>query len=73
MSVQSPTPAEEPALTEREEKIAQRAAQLAVEMMMKNFYQEIGKNVVSKFLIFVGVAFVGLVMVAKGIIPVKLP
>lgn len=41
-------------LSARELKIAEKAAELAVERMTKQFYQEVGKTVVSRWLIVVG-------------------
>ena len=45
-------------LTEREIHIAQLAAELAVKQMTDSFYKEVGRTVVSRFLIVVGAAFV---------------
>lgn len=45
-------------LTEREIQIAKLAAELAVKQMTDSFYKEVGRTVVSRFLIVVGAAFV---------------
>jgi len=45
-------------LTEREKQIAKLAAELAVKQMTDSFYKEVGRTVVSRFLIVVGAAFV---------------
>ncbi len=52
-------------LTEREKMIAQEAAKLAVQMVMDQFYKDVGKGVVHKFLVIIGAAAVGFA-VAKG-------
>ncbi len=41
-------------LSARELKVAEKAAELAVDKMTKRFYQEVGKTVVSRWLIVVG-------------------
>ena len=41
-------------LTERERAIAQEAARLAIEEMSSAFYKKVGKTVVEKLLIWVG-------------------
>jgi len=41
-------------LTEREEAIASRAAELAVAKMTNQFFQEVGRTVVSRWLIIIG-------------------
>jgi hypothetical protein len=48
-------------LTEREEAIAKRAAKLAIEEMSGEFYKKVGKTVVEKLLIWVGILAVGFV------------
>jgi hypothetical protein len=52
-------------LNEREEAIAKRAAKLAIEEMSGEFYKKVGKTVVEKLLIWVGILAVGFV-VGKG-------
>lgn len=48
-------------LTEREEEIAKRAAELAVEKMTNEFYSKVGRTVVNRLLIVIGAAIVALV------------
>jgi hypothetical protein len=48
-------------LNEREEAIAKRAAKLAIEEMSGEFYKKVGKTVVEKLLIWVGILTVGFV------------
>lgn len=45
-------------LTEREELVAQRAADLAVQKMMQEFYADIGKSVINRWLIIIGAVVV---------------
>ena len=52
-------------LTAREEEIAKRAAKLALEEMSNEFYKKVGKTVVEKALIWIGLVVVGFV-VGKG-------
>jgi hypothetical protein len=52
-------------LTERERLIAKEAAKIAIEEMSSEFYKKIGKTVVEKALIWIGLFFVGLV-IGKG-------
>lgn len=52
-------------LTEREMLIAKRAAQMAVEEMTAQFYQQVGKTVIQRALIFIGAMAIGFGM-AKG-------
>lgn len=52
-------------LTEREEAIARKAAKLAIEEMSGEFYKKVGKTVVEKVLIWVGMLVVGFV-IGKG-------
>ncbi len=52
-------------LTEREEAIARKAAKLAVEEVSSEFYKKVGKTVVEKALIWIGMIFVGFV-IGKG-------
>ena len=52
-------------LTEREKLIAKEAAKLALEELSSEFYKKVGKTVVEKVLIWVGMLFVGFV-VGKG-------
>ena len=46
-------------LTEREMMIARKAARLAVEEVMSEFYRSVGKSVVNRFLIVLGAMVVG--------------
>ncbi len=46
-------------LTEREKLIAKEAARLALEELSTEFYKKVGKTVVEKFLIGVGILAVG--------------
>ena len=48
-------------LTERERLIAKEAAKLAIEEMSSEFYKKIGKTVVEKVLIWLGLLVVGFV------------
>ena len=52
-------------LTAREEEIAKRAAKLAIEEMSNEFYKKVGKTVVGKALIWIGLLVVGFVF-GKG-------
>ena len=52
-------------LTDREEAIARKAAKLALEEMSSEFYKKVGKTVVEKVLIWVGMLVVGFV-IGKG-------
>ena len=52
-------------LTEREKLIAKEAAKLALEELSSEFYKKVGKTVVEKVLIWVGMLFVGFV-IGKG-------
>ena len=52
-------------LTDREEAIARKAAKLAIEEMSGEFYKKIGKTVVEKALIWIGLLVVGFVF-GKG-------
>ena len=52
-------------LTERERLIAKEAAKLAIEEMSSEFYKKVGKTVVEKALIWIGLLFVGFVF-GKG-------
>jgi hypothetical protein len=52
-------------LTERERMIAKEAAKIAIEEMSSEFYKKVGKTVVEKIFIFIGVLFVGFI-VGKG-------
>lgn len=45
-------------LTEREVLVAKEAAKLAVEEMSNTFYRQVGKTVVTKLLVWIGVAAV---------------
>jgi hypothetical protein len=52
-------------LTERERAIAKEAAKIAIEEMSSEFYKKIGKTVVEKVFIWVGLFVAGLVL-GKG-------
>ena len=54
-------------LTERERLIAKEAAKLAIEEMSSEFYKKVGKTIVEKVFIFIGLLAVGFV-VGKGLI-----
>ena len=54
-------------LTERERLIAKEAAKLAIEEMSSEFCKKIGKTVVEKILIWVGLLAVGF-LAGKGLI-----
>ena len=45
-------------LTARELAIAERAAEIAVKKITDNFYKDVGKTVVSRFFIIIGLVFV---------------
>ena len=46
-------------LTDRERLIAKEAARIAIQEMSSEFYKMVGKTVIEKVLVFVGVLFVG--------------
>jgi hypothetical protein len=48
-------------LTDRERLIAKEAAKLALEELSSEFYKKIGKTVVEKILIWIGILVVGFV------------
>ena len=52
-------------MTEREEAIAKKAAKLAIEEMSGEFYKLVGKTIVEKLLIWIGILVVGFVF-GKG-------
>lgn len=52
-------------LTEREKQIAKEAAKLAIEEMSSEFYKKIGKTIVEKAFIWIGLLVVGFVF-GKG-------
>ena len=52
-------------LTEREKLIAKEAAKLALEELSGEYYKKVGKTVVEKVLIWVGMLVVGFVL-GKG-------
>ena len=52
-------------LTDRERAIAKEAAKLALQELSSEFYKKVGKTVVEKVLIWVGMLFVGFVL-GKG-------
>lgn len=55
-------------LTERERAIAKEAAKLAIEEMSSEFYKKVGKTIVEKAFIFIGLLAVGF-FAGKGWIP----
>lgn len=59
------TPSNQAELTEREMLIARRAAQMAVEEMTAQFYQQVGRTVVQRVLIVIGGVALGFGL-AKG-------
>ena len=58
---------EEMQLTEREMLIAKTAAKMAVKEILDSFYKEIGKGVVTKLLVWIGLATVAF-LAGKGYI-----
>ena len=54
-------------LTERERMIAKEAAKIAIEEMSSEFYKKIGKTVVEKILIWIGLLVIGF-LAGKGLI-----
>ena len=52
-------------LTEREHAVAKEAAKIALEELSGEFYKKVGKTVVEKVLIWIGLLVVGFV-VGKG-------
>ena len=52
-------------LTDREEAIAKKAAKLAIEEMSNEFYKKVGKTIVEKLFIWIGILVVGFVF-GKG-------
>jgi len=52
-------------LTDREQAIAKEAAKMALEELSGEFYKKVGKTVVEKVLIWIGLLVVGFV-VGKG-------
>ena len=52
-------------LTDREEAIARKAAKMALEELSSEFYKKVGKTVVEKALIWIGLLVVGFVF-GKG-------
>jgi len=52
-------------LTDRERAVAKEAARLALEEMSSEFYKKVGKTVVEKVLIWIGLLFAGYVF-GKG-------
>ena len=46
-------------LTERERLVAQEAAKLAVNMVIDEFYKNVGKSIIKRSLIVIGAVFVG--------------
>jgi membrane-bound ClpP family serine protease len=60
-----PEPTAEIQLTERELAVARAAAKFAIEEIASEFYRRVGKSVVSKVLIYIGLAAFGFA-IAKG-------
>ena len=58
---------EEMQLTEREMLIAKEAAKIAVKEIQDTFYKEVGKGVVTKLLVWIGLATVAF-LAGKGYI-----
>lgn len=58
---------EEMQLTEREMLIAKTAAKMAVKEIQDSFYKEIGKGIVTKLLVWIGLATVAF-LAGKGYI-----
>lgn len=54
------TPKSPEELTERELLIAKKAAQIAVEEMTTQFYSQVGKTVVGRFLVWIGALALGI-------------
>lgn len=52
-------------LTDREKAVAKEAAKIAIEEVSNQFYQQVGRTVVSKILIWIGILAVGFA-VGKG-------
>jgi len=59
------TPNTQDELTEREMLIAKAAAQIAIEDLTAQFYQQVGKSVVTRAFIWIGAFALGL-GIAKG-------
>lgn len=57
-------------LTDREMRIAKEAARIAVKEISDEFYKQVGKTVVTKLLIWIGIATVAFAA-GKGWIPYK--
>ena len=55
-------------LTERELQVAKAAAKLAVREMQDEFYRQVGKSVVTRVLVWIGIASVAFAA-GKGWIP----
>ncbi|MCD6674833.1 MAG: hypothetical protein LT106_18525 [Burkholderiaceae bacterium] len=52
-------------LNEREMAIARKAAKLAVEEVMNEFYRQVGKGIVHRVLVYIGMIAIGFA-VARG-------
>lgn len=59
------TPSNQEELTEREMLIAKAAAQIAIQDLTAQFYQQVGKSVVTRAFIWIGAFALGL-GIAKG-------
>ena len=55
-------------LTDREEAVAQRAAELAVQRVTQEFYASVGKSVINRWLIIIGAIAVAFAT-GKGSVP----
>lgn len=58
-------------LTEREMTIAKVAAKIAIRELSDEFYKQIGRGVVTRALVWVGLIFVGFAVARGWIPPVK--
>lgn len=57
-SQQAMSDSDELKLTERELQIARKAADIAVKQVMDNFYREVGRSFINRWLIIIGAAVV---------------
>lgn len=55
-------------ITDREEAVAQRAAELAVQRVTQEFYASVGKSVINRWLIIIGAVAVAFAT-GKGWVP----
>lgn len=56
-------------LTERELAIAKQAARIAVQEISNEFYKQVGKTIIQKVLIWIGIAFVAFATGKGWVIP----